>query len=108
MKVNGYCPMGCGRTIYTNVMGEVHCADPGCPRFDAVDQILNEQETEHVVRLSYDGWSMKHPLRERLDDELLHCAAGAVAAGLGGRRPFGTYRLYEAGGDWHWDRLADG
>jgi hypothetical protein len=44
-----------------------------CPRSDAVSDILDDSETEHIVRLDEDEFTVRHPLRERLGDELMRC-----------------------------------
>lgn len=50
------------------------CQTPDCPRPLAAEQLLSEQQgTRHVIRIDGDGYSVKHPLIERLDDALLDC-----------------------------------
>lgn len=71
-KVKGYCPMGCGQTLVHD-SGEVVCTDYQCPRPWASTELLNDPETGHVVDLDEHGFTVRHPLRERLDDELLSC-----------------------------------
>jgi hypothetical protein len=53
-------------------------------------------------------FTVRHPLRERLDDALMECALHDMTAGLDGppRRP-GRYRVTVAGGGWSWEPLVD-
>lgn len=75
VKLNGFCPMGCGETL--RGQPNIVCSNPLCFDSGAVTAILADPETEHVVRLGDDGWSMKHPLRERVSNTLLGCDEGA-------------------------------
>jgi hypothetical protein len=72
-KVRGFCPMGCGRTLFLGSSGYVTCSLVGCPRPDAVVDLLAEDEPEHVVTFTEDGFTIRHPLRERLDGQLEDC-----------------------------------
>jgi len=69
----GYCPMGCGQTLFRGEGGAVTCSLLACPKPDAVHEILCNPQTEHVFVLREDGFSLKHPLRERCEDELFDC-----------------------------------
>lgn len=77
LNVQGFCPMGCGRTLYRNVYGRISCAYSKCPEPLAVDTILSVAETEHIVTLTANDYTIKHPLRERLGDALLTCGLGS-------------------------------
>jgi hypothetical protein len=67
------CPM-CGQQLaYTQDHGELTCVGTDCPRPTAAAELLSEGETEHLVTLTADGYSVKHPIRERLDNQLLGC-----------------------------------
>lgn len=67
------CPM-CGRGLaYAKDYGELTCVGTDCPRPTAAAELLSEGETEHLVTLSTNGYSVKHPIRERLDNQLLSC-----------------------------------
>lgn len=70
--VGCYCPMGCGETLYTIFSG-IRCASENCPRPNAAHEILNDSETEHVVKFEEASFSVKHPLRERLGGDLFAC-----------------------------------
>lgn len=106
--IAGYCPMGCGQTLFLGSGGRVTCSNHGCPRPDAVDELLADRETEHVVQLGEHGFDILHPLRERLEGALLGCT---VAAWIGSQAPAdlpprGRYRAHEPVGDTMWERLS--
>jgi len=75
-RVQGYCPMGCGKTLYLASQGVVECVKPDCLDPVAVTGLLWDSETEHLVHFEDDGWQAKHPMRERLGDKLLRCDIG--------------------------------
>lgn len=106
-RVDGYCPMGCGRTLFLGGGGLVTCSFIRCPRPDAVADLLADKETEHVVGFDEDGFTIRHPLRERLDDAVMTCELHAYIAGLDGPpvRP-GRYRPRLLDGRWSWEVLA--
>ncbi|MGW0578323.1 DUF6085 family protein [Streptomyces sp. NPDC002920] len=84
-SVAGHCPMGCGETLQRRAAdGIIVCSAAGCPRPNAVDVILREPETEHIVQFDEDGFTIRHPLRERLDDALMRCELHRFCAGLPG------------------------
>jgi hypothetical protein len=58
--------------------GMIMCLAPGCPDPGTVTAILSDPETEHVAEVTEDGWTLKHPLRERAGDGLFACRAGEV------------------------------
>lgn len=102
-QVSGYCPMGCGQTLFVGDGGHITCSYINCESPAAVDEILSEDETEHIVELYRETFSVKHPLRERLDDALLTCDLGEYLKGLDGPpRITGTYRVHRdfASGEW--------
>lgn len=84
--VQGYCPMGCGQTLFLGEGGFITCATLECPRPDAATLVLEEQETDHVVVFSDDDdtFTIMHPLRERLDGELVICPLHIYLVGLTG------------------------
>lgn len=94
--VAGYCPMGCGRTLIAGASGRVTCSSPRCLNPEAVHNLLAEKETEHVVVLRPTDFTVQHPLRERLDGQLLRCSVYArIAGGDGPPARRGTYRVLE-------------
>lgn len=96
-EVQGFCPMGCGQTLFLGSGGYVTCSWHECPRPDAAADILLIGETEHVVVLGDETFDIAHPLRERLRGELWNCGLHARLRSLSGP-PFrpGRYRV-------HWD-----
>lgn len=93
--VAGYCPMGCGQTLFLGSGGYVTCSWSKCPRPDAAADLLLIQETEHIVRLNDETFDIAHPLRERLRGELWNCGLHEYLRGLQGP-PFqpGRYRVH--------------
>lgn len=93
-RVQGHCPMGCGETLFLGSGGYVTCSFSTCPRPDAVADLLDDHETEHIVELGESGFTVRHPLRERLDDALMQCDLHAYIASLPGppSKP-GRYRV---------------
>lgn len=78
-QLDGHCPMGCGQTLrYRTNTGRVVCIAADCPRPLAVAELLADPETEHLLTVTDTGWTVKHPLRERLDDALMTCRAADV------------------------------
>jgi hypothetical protein len=109
-RVQGYCPMGCGESLYLAAQGVVECVKPDCPNPIAVTAILWEAETQHLVGFAEDGWSARHPLRERLNNELLTCGvAEAVEIMLKADVDIpGVYRVAPSPigpGGWSWERV---
>lgn len=92
-RVRGYCPMGCGTTLFVGEGGHVTCSWRGCPDPGAVDKILAERETEHIIHFADDGFDVQHPLRERIAGELFTCTLHQDLRELGGPPvPPGRYR----------------
>lgn len=107
--------MGCGETLEHHDEGQIRCRHMRCPRPGAVTELLLDDETEHIVSFTKDGFTVKHPLRERLDDGLLTCDLHAYLCERQGgflmkrsslrlARASGIYRAVQAsqanGGDW--------
>jgi hypothetical protein len=92
-EVAGYCPMGCGQTLFLGKDGHVTCSFAECPDPCKVDDLLHDRETEHVVEIREHDFTVKHPLRER-PDELLECDLHAKLAALDGPPArLGRYRV---------------
>lgn len=70
--VRGFCPMGCGETLYLDD-DHVMCGYQLCPRPGAAGEILAEPLADHVVIFDEVGFTIRHPLRERLDGQLEDC-----------------------------------
>lgn len=102
--VKGFCPMGCGQTLTVMGGGYLTCRRLNCPRPDAASEILGDREAEHLVTFSPTAFTVRHPLRERLDDALMECQLHEHIAGLSGPpiEP-GRYRALAEGPDeWSW------
>lgn len=98
MKVRGYCPLGCGETLKIAVHGvddaEVVCSNPACREPLALSEIIGDPETEHIVELREEDYSLQHPLRERLGGALYDCPAHRWPQGLDAAPvPRGRYRM---------------
>ena len=101
--------MGCGETLVLDE-GVIRCTNGDCPAPAAVSEIIADGETGHVVALRRTDFSIKHPLRERLDDALLDCPLHDDLEALDGPpHPPGTYRVSAIEGSphggWTWTRL---
>jgi hypothetical protein len=102
--------MGCGKTLFLGAGGYVTCSWIECPRPDAAADILLERETEHLVTWDHDNrYTIKHPLRERLDDALMDCPLVAELRDFWGPpvKP-GLYRARPPqmpDGGWHWESI---
>lgn len=107
-KIPGYCPMGCGDTLFAGSGGYITCSWIACPRPDAVSVILEEKETQHIVVFGKSNFTVRHPLRERLDDALMACDLHDHIAALDGPPvALGRYRATFSAvtGCWHWETL---
>jgi hypothetical protein len=101
--VTGWCPMGCGQHLHLTASGRVACTAPGCPQPAAVTRLLASPETEHIVTFDALGFTILHPLRERLDDALLTCALQGYCGLLDDLPvPPGRYRAVPDAGQWSW------
>src|SRR5688500_2844512 len=91
---NVFCPV-CGRpdTLYLNGKGMIDCIFLRCPRPAAAHEILSDRETEHVVDLGEEGFTLRHPVRERLDDALLDCDVHARLTSGGQPASTGRFRV---------------
>jgi len=107
--VQGFCPLGCGSTLFLADGGYVTCSYIHCPRRDAVADILADRETEHIIDFSAAGFSVLHPLRERLDNQLLDCALNEYCEALDGPPvQLGRYRAMRSTGEavWAWEPVS--
>lgn len=75
IDIQGYCPACGNKSLHTySHDGFVICMHPDCPDQDAAGKILSDPEIHHIVRFDEDGYfNAKHPLRERIDGDLLDC-----------------------------------
>ena len=100
--IAGYCPACGGSSLFVAEGGYITCSRADCPEPTAVADILDDRETEHLVDLTEDNFTVRHPLRERLRDELLRCDLHHYLTSLSGppRAP-GCYRAKRLDGTWH-------
>lgn len=76
-RVAGFCPMGCGETLFIAQGGYITCSYIPCPNPSAVADILGFRETEHLVQFHAGTFTVMHPLRERVNpNDLLSCDLG--------------------------------
>lgn len=102
--ITGYCPMGCGQTLFVADGGHITCSFIRCPRPTAVDDLLEDRETEHIVQFDAETFTIRHPLKERLDDALMDCKLHADVQGLNGPPVApGRYRAFRVNGGWDWE-----
>jgi hypothetical protein len=98
--VAGFCPRGCGATLHL-LDRRIVCLSTMCPQPNAVDILLSDRESEHVVDLNAYEFTVRHPLRERINDELLNCELHHHLREMD-RPPHqaGRYRVTWTDGDW--------
>jgi hypothetical protein len=106
--VRGYCPMGCGQTLFLGEGGHVTCSRLNCPNPVAVDDILGWPEHEHIVTFTAGDFTILHPLRERLNHDLVNCLLHARCRHLDGPPVApGTYRARGSGDSWTWEAVSE-
>jgi hypothetical protein len=112
INIDGYCPMGCGQTLRAEqdrAVNRIICWGSKCPDPMAAQKVLQNSETEHIVRFSFgsDGFTIRHPLRERLDDALLYCKLTDFCSGLPGPPDGvpGSYRATPEADVWAFERM---
>lgn len=106
LKVQGYCPMGCGETLEVNKRGAVSCGGGDCMDPHAVQEILNQSEHRHILNIDTAGWTLKHPLAERVQDELFECPIGARMHVVAlDRVEHGRYAVSLDDDQWKWEKL---
>jgi hypothetical protein len=100
-SVKGVCPACGARELeLRKVERTVFCIARGCPDRDAVQKILNDSEIHHTVRFDSSGFfNAKHPLRERVDAELLDCEVHAAINDWLDEKSFAEHKLL-AGTTW--------
>jgi hypothetical protein len=106
--VDGYCPACGSQSLWLWNSAKVTCQRIGCPRPTAVDELLADCETAHVVQVDADTFTVRHPLIERLDDALMRCQLHHYIAGLPGPpvKP-GRYRVSaDLGVGWRFEELT--
>ncbi|MEI5520699.1 DUF6085 family protein [Streptomyces brasiliscabiei] len=103
--IRGHCP-ACGASLFLGAGGYLTCQQLECPQPDAAHRILADRETEHIVQFDDEGFTIRHPLRERLDDALMRCDLHRHCASLPGPPGApGRYRAVARRGDWEFQRI---
>lgn len=75
IDVLGYCPMGCGKTLHLNPdSGMIACLNKSCPSPLAVTKLIGADSTSHLVKIERTGWTLEHPLKERVTGSLFDCS----------------------------------
>lgn len=109
-RVQGYCPACGGESLFLGSGGYVTCSRLDCRNPSAASDILDDRETEHVVTLWANDFSIRHPLRERLNGDLNDCKLHQQLKTLAGPpRVPGQYRVYMSD-DWPahaWESIAE-
>jgi Family of unknown function (DUF6085) len=109
VNIPGNCPLGCGEGLILGEGGVIWCGNLLCPRPSAAAEILADGEAAHVITLDEDSFTVRHPLRERLDDALMTCSLHAyLAGGAGPPQPPGRYRVTGDPPDLAWTILDAG
>lgn len=108
-RVKGTCPACGNQTLrYAASRLGVVCTTPGCPRPSAVNALLAIATPEHEVELRANGFSIKHPMIERIDDALFNCPLHAYLTEIvdgrqeNGDLELGRYWVREVRGEWTW------
>jgi hypothetical protein len=105
--VRGHCPMGCGETLFLALAGYVICSCTTCHNPSAVSLILHESEIFHIVKIEESGFSIKHPIRERIGEDLFKCQLHEYLSGLD-ELPVVPGRYQVHGSGWEkWTPLLD-
>lgn len=87
--------------------GELSCLRVDCKRPRAAGELLADPETEHIVVFDEHGFTIQHPLRERLDAELFTCGLHEhLRAHDGPPGAPGRYRARSSYGHWTLESLS--
>lgn len=78
------CPMGCGQRLHLMETGVIRCFAKDCPHPMAAQEILEGDTGADLLRIEEDGFSLLHPLRERLAGGLFDCPVGKALCAMDG------------------------
>jgi hypothetical protein len=107
-RVQGHCPACGSASLFLGDGGYVTCGRLDCSCRSAASDILAERETEHVVVFKAGSFTVKHPLRERINDELLTCELHAYISRLDGPPTMpGVYRAVMGETRWMFYPVAE-
>lgn len=101
--LQGRCPACGAEELYRGFQGRITCGNTLCENQSAIDTLLTDPELlGHLVEIidqdGRRGWTLRHPLIERLHDALFGCdlAAWLVEDGPPFRLEPGVYRATAA------------
>ena len=109
INIEGFCPMGCGPTLRaeeSRAVNKIVCWYENCPDPLAAQRILHDPHADHLVNFTGSGFTIRHPLRERIDDALMNCELHLFLMTLPGPpegRP-GSFQVSEKDGGWNLER----
>jgi Family of unknown function (DUF6085) len=81
--VYALCPMCRERKLHLLVSGVIRCLNRACPRPMAAQEILDGDLGVDIVQIDEGGFSILHPLRERLGGGLFDCPVNKALAAMG-------------------------
>lgn len=86
----GRCSVCGGSGLLTDMLAN-QCTDPECPE--------HHPDTKHIIELTYTGWTIQHPLHERVTNSLFDCGVSWTAGDVG---VYGRFNLEwdEVQNDW--------
>lgn len=108
MKINGYCPMGCGETLWATLERGIICRNRDCPDATVVSKVLSDPEVGHIAQVGVAGWTLMHPLHERLGEqpEMFTCAVAQwLRSHSEAPADAGTYRVLPDGDGYRLERI---
>lgn len=116
--LQGHCPVCGAEELRRGFQGLIQCGNTLCERQDAIHSLLTDPELgNHLIRVTKRvrhseagateilDWTIRHPLSERLNDDLFACEMGLyVHAMWDGGSPLteGTHRVTD-NDDGGWD-----
>lgn len=109
--LEGHCPTCGNQTLYAEemrVVNRIICMGDDCPDPHSVHRILQDSQTDHIVHFSGAGFTIRHPLRERIDDALIDCELHLALMGFPGppEGRSGRFRAFQKDGVWDMERLT--
>lgn len=104
-RVAGFCPMGCGRTLYRSPTEQIVCANEDCSNRDSVSTLLAADSRFHQVLIHEGGFKIVCPLGERLSD--VRCSFHIWMQSLDGPpKPDGSYLVRRGPNGWIWQAVS--
>lgn len=74
-SLDARCPAcGSDNSLFRGFQGRISCSSADCPNPGAVHNLLNDPHIlDHLVSVTDHGWTLRHPLIERIGDALFAC-----------------------------------